>query len=151
MVKLDLMNSDDYQKYITSAIESYAEEKVLSGNWNEEESIMKAKEEYTMLLPKGEKTENNYLYTIRKNDKAIGVIWFALKSQNEGFIYDINILEEHQGFGYAKEAMKQIEAVGQKLGINKIGLHVFGQNKIARGLYEKLGYQDTNVLMAKNI
>ena len=41
MIKLVLMNSDEYQKYISSAIKSYAEEKVLSGNWNQEESISK--------------------------------------------------------------------------------------------------------------
>ncbi|MFJ5762867.1 GNAT family N-acetyltransferase [Neobacillus sp. NPDC093182] len=91
MDKLVLMNSDEYQKYISSAIKSYAEEKVLSGNWNQ------------------------------------------------------------QGFGYGKEAMKKIEIVGQKLGMKKIGLHVFGHNKVARGLYDKLGYQTTNVLMEKEI
>ncbi|TQR19095.1 GNAT family N-acetyltransferase [Psychrobacillus vulpis] len=151
MVKLILMNSYEYQEYITSAIEGYAKEKVLSGNWNEEESISKAKDEYTKLLPKGEKTKNNFLYTILKEDKAIGVIWLAQKSEEEGFIYDINILKEYQGFGYSKEAMKQIESVGKKLGMIKIGLHVFGHNKVARGLYEKLGYQTTNVLMEKEI
>ncbi|WP_342598870.1 GNAT family N-acetyltransferase [Psychrobacillus sp. FSL H8-0483] len=151
MIKLVLMNSDEYQKYITSAIKSYAEEKVLSGNWNQEESISKAEEEYTKLLPNGEKTESNFLYTILNDDKAIGVIWLAQKSEKEGFIYDINILEKYQGFGYAKEAMKQIENVGQKLGMIKIGLHVFGHNMVARGLYEKLGYQTTNVLMEKEI
>jgi len=151
MIKLVLMNSDEYQKYITSAIKSYAEEKVLSGNWNQEESISKAEEEYTKLLPNGEKTESNFLYTILNDDKAIGVIWLAQKSEKEGFIYEINILEKYQGFGYAKEAMKQIESVGKKLGMIKIGLHVFGHNKVARGLYEKLGYQTTNVLMEKEI
>jgi len=47
--------------------------------------------------------------------------------------------------------MKEIEKVGQELGMKKIGLHVFGHNKVARGLYDKLGYQTTNVLMEKEI
>lgn len=151
MVKLVLMNSEDYQKYITSAIKSYAKEKVLSGNWNQEESIRKAEEEYIRLLPKGEKTESNYLYNIINDDKAIGVLWLARKSEKAGFIYAINILEQYQGYGYAKEAMRQIEIFGKELGMNKIGLHVFGHNKVARGLYDKLGYQTTNVLMEKEI
>jgi hypothetical protein len=92
MVKLVLMNSEEYQKYITSAIKSYAEEKALSGNWSQEESISKAEEEYTKLLPKGEKTESNFLYNILNDDKTIGVLWLAQKSEKEGFIYDINIL-----------------------------------------------------------
>jgi ribosomal protein S18 acetylase RimI-like enzyme len=151
MINLVLMNSDEYQKYISSAIKSYAEEKVLAGNWNQEESISKAEAEYKRLLPNGEKTESNFLYTILDEAKTIGVIWLAQLSENRGYIYDINILEEYQGFGYGKEAMKQIENVGKKLGMKKIGLHVFGHNKVARGLYDKLGYQTTNVLMEKEI
>lgn len=151
MITLDLMNSDEYQTYLTSAIKYYAEEKVLSGNWKQEESIRKAEEEYTKLLPQGEKTEGQFLYTIRKGNEAVGVIWLAQKSEKQGFIYDIHIVEKYQGNGYAKEALKQIEIVGQELGLKKIGLHVFGHNKVARGLYEKVGYETTNVLMEKDI
>jgi RimJ/RimL family protein N-acetyltransferase len=151
MIRLVLMNSEEYKKYLSSAVKLYAEEKVISGNWNQKESISKAQEEYTRLLPKGEKTESNFLYTILNDDKAIGVIWFAQLSKEKGYIYDIYIVEKYQGFGYAKEAMKQIEYVGQKLGLKKIGLHVFGHNKVAKGLYDKLGYQTTNVLMEKEI
>ncbi|MBY0099623.1 GNAT family N-acetyltransferase [Mesobacillus maritimus] len=151
MIKLVLMNSDEYQDYISSAIKGYAEEKVLSGNWSQEESISKAEEEYARLLPKGEKTENNFLYSIVKDDKSVGVIWLARLSDEKGYIYDINLFEKYRGYGYGKEAMKEIEKVGQELGMKKIGLHVFGHNKVARGLYDKLGYQTTNVLMEKEI
>lgn len=119
MITLVIMNSNEYQKYVSLATKSYAEEKVLSGNWNQEESISKAVEEYTRLLPKGEKTENNFLYTILNDDSAIGAIWLAQLSEEKGYIYDIYVVEEYQGFGYAKEAMKQIENVGQKLGMKK--------------------------------
>ncbi|MCM2980044.1 GNAT family N-acetyltransferase [Niallia circulans] len=151
MIKLSLMNADEYQRYLSSAIKTYAEEKVLAGNWKQDESLKKAEEEYTKLLPQGEKTERNFLYTIQKGDEAVGVIWLAQKSEELGFIYDIYILEKYQGNGYAKQALKSIENVGQKLGLKKIGLHVFGHNKVARGLYEKLGYETTNVLMEKDI
>lgn len=151
MINLTLMNAGEYQGYLSSAIKTYAEEKVLAGNWKEEEALKKAEEEYTRLLPQGEKTESNFLYTIRKGDEAVGIIWLAQKSEELGFIYDIYILEKYQGNGYAKEALKSIENVGQKLRLKKIGLHVFGHNKVARGLYEKLGYETTNVLMEKDI
>jgi ribosomal protein S18 acetylase RimI-like enzyme len=151
VINLTLMNAGEYQGYLSSAIKSYAEEKVLAGNWNEDEALKKAEEEYTRLLPQGEKTESNFLYTIRKGDETVGIIWLAQKSEKLGFIYDIYILEKYQGQGYAKEALEGIEGVGRKLGLKKIGLHVFGHNKVARGLYEKLGYETTNVLMEKDI
>ena len=69
------------------------------------------------LLPKGEKTEDNYLYNISNGDQAIGTIWLARKSDEEGFIYEIIISEKYRGSGYGKEAMLQKEAVGKKLGL----------------------------------
>ncbi|WP_419719892.1 GNAT family N-acetyltransferase [Lysinibacillus fusiformis] len=47
--------------------------------------------------------------------------------------------------------MKEAEIIAKQLGMNKIGLNVFGHNKIARGLYEKMGYEITNITMAKTI
>ncbi len=151
MVTLKLMSSDEFQNYMTMAIDNYANDKVLSGNWNKEESMNRAREEYSKLLPKDEKTESNFLYTVLHDNQTIGMIWLAQKSIEEGFIYDINIFDEYQGHGYGKETMKKIEEIAKNLGMKKIGLHVFGHNQVARGLYEKLGYQTTNVMMVKQI
>lgn len=47
--------------------------------------------------------------------------------------------------------MKQIELKAKELRLKEIGLHVFGHNKAARGLYEKLGYVETNIKMEKSL
>jgi RimJ/RimL family protein N-acetyltransferase len=47
--------------------------------------------------------------------------------------------------------MKEIEDKAKELNANKIELHVFAHNKTARKLYEKIGYEVTNVIMAKKI
>ena len=155
MVTLKAMNHEDFQEYVVSSMETYAKEKVASGNWSEDESLDLAKKEYSRLLPEGEKSEFNYLYSIFHNDVNVGMIWIAQKSpenKEEGFIYEIKIYNEYQGLGYGKMAMIEIETIArQQLGMKKIGLHVFGHNKIARGLYEKLGYETTNVKMEKRI
>jgi ribosomal protein S18 acetylase RimI-like enzyme len=151
VITLELMDSAELQHYLNTAIENYANGHVLAGNWNEAESIDKATDEFTSLLPEGVKTKNNYLYTIREDDQEVGMLWLAKKTNDNGFIYDINILDNYQGRGFGKEAMKQIELIGKSLGLKKIGLHVFGHNKVARGLYEKLGYQTTNLIMEKEI
>ncbi|SEQ49528.1 Acetyltransferase (GNAT) family protein [Virgibacillus subterraneus] len=113
MVTLMLMNSGEFQIYLKSAVESYAKEKVLSNNWNEEESISKAREEYEKLLPKGETTENNFLYSILNEGQTIGAVWLEQKNNENGFIRDIRISEKYQGLGYGKEAMNQIEMMGK--------------------------------------
>ena len=151
MIKLDLMNSREFQGYLTFAIKNYADEHVKAGNWDEKEAISKATEEYEKLLPDGEKTANNKLFTIRDEDQEVGMIWLAQRSNDMGFIYDINIWEHNQGRGYGKKALREIESVAKELGLKNIRLHVFGHNKVARNLYEKLGYIETDIMMEKTI
>lgn len=145
------MNAEEFQQYLSTAIENYASEHVEAGDWEKSGAISKARNEYEKLLPMDEKTDNHYLYSIYTQDKVVGMIWFSKISNDKGFIYDINILNKFQGKGYGKEAMKLIEIEGKKFGIKKIRLHVFGHNQTAFKLYEKIGYQTTNVMMEKNI
>jgi len=151
LVKLDKMNSSEFEQYLSHAIRGYADEHVKAGNWNEQEALSKATKEYERLLPDGEKTANNTLFTIRDEDKEVGMIWLAQRANDKGFIYDIKIREENQGRGYGKQAMIEIEKVARKLGLKSIKLHVFGHNRVARGLYEKLGYLETDIVMEKKI
>ena len=154
MVILKSMNQQEFQQYISSAIDDYAKDKVASGNWKEDEAIDLSKQSFDDLLPKDEKSEFNYLFSIFNAEQIVGMIWIAQKSptnKDEGFIYDFNIFEQYQGLGYGKEAMRELECIAKDLGMKKIGLHVFGHNKTARGLYEKLGYKITNITMEKLI
>nr|WP_249435699.1 GNAT family N-acetyltransferase [Paenibacillus sp. Marseille-Q4541] len=146
------MNQEEYEQYISYAIEDYAKDKVASGNWSEEESIDRSRQEFARLLPKGEKSEFNHLYSIFHDEQHIGMIWIAPMSPTnyeEGFIYDFMIKEPFQGQGYGKQSMQEIEVKAKELGMKKIGLHVFGHNQVARGLYEKMGYEITNINMKK--
>jgi len=151
VISLKPMNHEEFRQYISYAIEDYAKDKIASGNWSEDEAIDLSRESFERLLPNGEKTENNHLSSIFHDDILVGMIWISQKAPNEGFIYDFVIFEQYQGQGYGKKAMKEAEIIAKQLGMNKIGLNVFGHNKIARGLYEKMGYEITNITMAKTI
>lgn len=154
MITLQAMNQEEFKQYISYAIEDYAKDKIASGNWNEDEAIELSRETFERLLPKDEKTENNHLLSIFHNDLLVGMIWIAQKAPtkpSEGYIYDFVIFDQYQGQGYGKNAMKEAEIIAKELGMTKIGLNVFGHNKIARGLYEKMGYEITNITMSKTI
>ncbi|MEY8350803.1 GNAT family N-acetyltransferase [Bacillus cereus] len=154
MITLRTMNKEEFQLYISGAIENYAKNKVTSGNWGEDEAINLSKKEFSRLLPKDEKSELNYLYSIFQDQQLVGMIWIAKTSTtnpDQGYIFDFIIYESHQGQGYGKQAMKEIEMIAKELGMNKIALHVFGHNKVARRLYEQLGYEITNINMVKVI
>ena len=151
MIRLEEMNSEEYNSYLSYSVKNYAEEHIKAGNWAESEALDKATAEYNRLLPNGEKTEKNHLYMIRDGEQEVGVIWLALHSIDEGFIYDLYIYEANQGRGYGKQTMSELEHISKNMGLESIGLHVFGHNKQARGLYKKLGYIETDIMMRKEI
>jgi len=154
MITLKPMNQKDFQEFIKVAVKDYAKDKVDAGNWSEDEALDLSMKDFNQLLPDCEKTKLHYLYSIFHDDLNVGMIWIAQKKpeiHEEGFIYDFQIFEQYQGLGYGKVAMKEIEIKAKELGMKKIGLHVFGHNKVARGLYEKMGYETTNVMMSKTI
>ncbi|MEI5906766.1 GNAT family N-acetyltransferase [Bacillus spongiae] len=152
MVNLIPMTNLEFEKYIETSVSDFANQSIASGNWSEGDALQKAKEKYHSLLPDGKETANQYFYTIFDTDQEVGILWFAQKTTDLGYIYDIRIDENRQGNGYGKAAMYSIERIAkEELGLKKIGLHVFGHNKVARDLYEKLGYDITNLVMEKVI
>ena len=156
MVVLERMNKQDYDDYLPHAITEYAVQKIKAGTWVEQEAYKLAKETFERLLPNGEDTERQYLFSIIDPGKQvkIGYLWFQLSEtlvNKVAFIYDFYIFEEFRGMGYGTQSLDALDDEARKLGINKISLHVFSHNKIAIALYRKVGFEDTDLVMAKYI
>ena len=152
MCSLELMKDSQFQIYVTKAISSYASELIKSGEVPEKMADMEAKKAFYGLLPEGTKTLNQFLFNIvHENQQIIGMIWYGLRPHQEGFIYDFEIDEVHRGKGYGKEALILLEAHAKSLGINKLGLRVFGHNENAYALYKKMGYIPYSINMSKEI
>ncbi|UOQ83452.1 GNAT family N-acetyltransferase [Gracilibacillus salinarum] len=152
MVTLQPMTTAQFQQFFQTAITNYAAEKVKAGNWTEEDSLQHARQDFDNLLPDREHTKDHYLFAIMsENGDQVGIIWLARQTAEKGFIYDILIEEAYRGKGYGKAAMQQIEVEAKQLGMQKIGLHVFGHNKTAVHLYDSLDYQTTNIVMEKEL
>ncbi|WP_421385050.1 GNAT family N-acetyltransferase [Bacillus salacetis] len=151
MVTLKQMTSKEFDTFLERAVQNYAEEKTEAGNWAPEEALENSKQDFQRLLPERENSADNYLYTIWDEEIEAGSIWLAKIGKEAGYIYDIYIDPAHQGKGYGKQAMLEIEEVAKDLGFNRIELHVFGHNQAARNLYEKLDYEITNLIMAKKL
>ncbi len=157
MVRLVPMNEAEYQIYLDISIREYAADKVQASNWQPEEALERSAKEFQQLLPDGVATKDNYLYEIQ--DEALGItvgmIWLArfMQSTNKPvmFIYDFRIDEPYRRKGYGEQAMRAAEEQARALGLDTMALHVFGFNHGARALYEKLGYEITNVNMAKKL
>ncbi|TMU87475.1 N-acetyltransferase [Bacillus sp. BHET2] len=154
MILLQPMKEHEYTLWLKDSMKEYAEEKTKAGNFQKETSLEQAELEFKKLLPDGLNSENHYLFTLLsdKNQDEIGNLWINVtEDKKELFIYDIKIHPNQRGKGFGKEAMRSLELFAKGKNISKMSLHVFGHNKIALSLYEKVGYEITNVLMSKSI
>ncbi len=156
MIRLVPMSEATYQAYLEVTVREYAEDKVKAGNWQPEEALERSAQEFHKHLPDGVATKDNTLYDIE--DEALGIkvgmIWLGRIMQGTKpamFIYDFVIDEAHRRKGYGEQALLAAEVQAKALGYDTIALHVFGHNHAARALYEKLGYEITNVNMAKKL
>ena len=155
-VRLAPMTQGEYEAFVAYEIKDYAEEHVKAGNWLADEALAKSEAEFKQLLPEGKDSKDNYLFSIFDLDSGeyVGNVWFAVIERSgprHAFIYDFRIRDEFHRHGYGTQAMIALEIEVRKLGIDTLSLHVFGHNLAARGLYEKVGYEITNINMSKHL
>ena len=75
-------------------------------------------------------------------DDRIGYLWLDVnETEHRCFIFDIRLHEEYRGKGWGRKTLGLLEAQMTERSIQRIGLHVWGDNVVARELYDKLGYQ----------
>jgi RimJ/RimL family protein N-acetyltransferase len=156
MVKLVPMTQAEFEAYQEPAIRAYASEHVWAGNWSPEEALHRAESTYRELLPDGVATPGQYLFTIRDEalDASVGMLWFARQQRAgtaQAFVYEVQIYEAYRRRGYGTQAFRALEEKVRALGLDKIVLHVFGHNHAARAMYEKLGYEPVDLIMAKTV
>ena len=153
MVTLEPMTAEAWDTWHLSAVRDYAADKVRAGTWIADEAQARSAAEFARLLPDGLATPGHEVRSIvTENGEVVGTLWFApLRDIGTGecFIYDIVVNEDARGRGYGRAAMAALEPLAKSLGYDRIGLHVFGDNQIARELYRSSGYVETDVMMRK--
>ncbi|MCK4978813.1 MAG: GNAT family N-acetyltransferase [Candidatus Delongbacteria bacterium] len=155
-ITLRKMDEKEYSKYLTWAINDYAEDKIRAGNWRKDEALNNSEKEFNSLLPEGLESENNFLFHITNEDKRVGHIWYY-EDGKFCFIYDFHVYENYRRQGFAFQTLNLLEKEMTEKKCSYIGLHVFGFNILARKLYEKCGYvkelrsTEQNILMRKTL
>lgn len=153
-MKLIKLSEEDFTGYLENAIVLYAEDKARAGNFSPEKALEKSRKGYDELLPDGVNTKDHHLFSIfdESKNEDIGIIWIKLNSENDirdVWLFDFLIFEEYRSQGYGKRSIELLEAKTRELGFDKISLHVFGHNEAAIALYQKMGFQTTNINMSK--
>lgn len=154
MIRLVSMTKSEFETYMEKVVPEYAAENVIAGYWSEEEALERSRKVFTNLLPRGLKTENNYLFRVQleENREKVGMIWMKHEAPRpHGFIYDIALDKAQRGKGYGKQTMLALEEFARRLGIETLALHVFAYNEAAMRLYKGLGYEVTSQNMTKKL
>ncbi len=156
MVHLEPMTESEFQAYRKGAMEELARERVREGDWQPEDALHKAEQEFQRMLPQGVHTQNQYLLSIQADQTGlnVGMLWFALRGSAPylaAFIYDFLISEQFRQRGYGTQALSALDEKAKELGVATIALHVFGHNQAAIALYQKAGYAITDLQMAKKL
>ena len=87
-------------------------------------------------------------------ETIVGTMWYMVRIEFGKpciWLYDLIIDHKYRKQGFGREAMILLEEEAKRREIYTIGLHVFGQNKVAYTLYENLGFQPTSIVMYKNL
>ncbi len=155
MVTLEPMSVETWEQWRVAAVRGYAADKVRVGTWPPEGAEARAEGEFAALLPRGLATPGHHLRSIvNEAGDTVGMIWFGpLHDVGSGtcFIWDIEVRAEARGRGYGRAALVALEPIARGLGYDAIGLHVFGDNEIARNLYRSSGYVETDVMMKRSL
>lgn len=149
------MTAETWQVWRAASIKGYAEDKVRVGTWPAEGAEQRAAAEFLSILPEGQTTPGHDFRSVLNEDGVIiGALWFAPDrgpGRSTIFIWDIGIDPAFRGHGYGRATLAALEPIARELGYSEIGLHVFGDNEVARNLYRSAGYAETDVSMVKRL
>jgi RimJ/RimL family protein N-acetyltransferase len=155
-VRLVPMSEADYAEFLDWSIADYAEAQIQAETWRAEDARHLAEGAFQRLLPDGLSTPMQHLCTIVDEalGEDVGFLWYGPREEESGqyvILYQFVILEPYRRQGYGTAALQALEDRARELGMDRVVLHVFGQNEAARALYRKAGYVERNVTMVRRL
>ncbi len=152
-IELRPMNEADFAPWYEETLRDYAADKVRAGQWFEDEALARARGEMEKLLTQGVHTPDHHSRHIvdpALSHAVVGSLWWFERDTpggRSGFIFNIEIKPKVRRCGYARAALKALEADTRERGFASLSLHVLAVNTGAVKLYESLGYQNTSFSM----
>jgi ribosomal protein S18 acetylase RimI-like enzyme len=154
MVRFRKMTTEGFEIYKSKLIQSYAESIAKNMKRTLEATLVLSEQQISGLLKDGVDTKDHYIYDVvaLASGETVGVLWVNDRPEdNRAFIFDIEIDAKHQGKGYGKATLAELEVLMKDMKVKTIGLNVFADNTTAFKLYEKSGYIVTNMNMQKEL
>jgi ribosomal protein S18 acetylase RimI-like enzyme len=98
----------------------------------------------------------NVIFVAEVDGQRAGLLWFGpnrnlVTGEEEGWIYNVTVLPAYRGRGLGRRLMQHAENYAGEQGYAVIGLMVAVHNAAAREFYHRLDFQDSNLLMRKQL
>jgi ribosomal protein S18 acetylase RimI-like enzyme len=106
------------------------------------------------IMPDGKLSAGHFIFYIYSENQMVGQLWLASKvrdGKREWSIFDIETFAQFRGQGFGRAIMLAAEEYVRAAGGDAISLSVFGNNAVARNLYESLDYQPLRIGMKKSL
>ena len=147
------MTRGEFDEWLPGQLAEYAEHMAASGAMSAADARAKAERDTARFFKAGFETPGQLVFRVLAGDVAVGWLWLGVPGPGPdplmAWVFNVKIEPGHRGRGYGRAAMLLAEAEARARGMTALGLNVHGQNKVARLLYESLGYEVTSQQMKK--
>ena len=156
MAKLIPMTDEVFEEFREISQTDYGSNFSKVENVALEVGIKNAREQFGKLVPDGLRTKDQFFFEAvddNTQDK-IGYLWLGVQERFGRKVVSINeisVKPPHRGKGFGKALMNCVENEAKKVGAQRIRLHVFHHNEIARKLYSSMGFKVSSLDMFKLI
>ena len=102
-----------------------------------------ATEQRASTFPDGVPAPGHHLFSVLVDGERVGMVWVGPSFGNderERYLYNVEIDVVRRGRGYGRAAVRAAEAWAQDQGASRLSLNVWGNNHVARSLYDSMGY-----------
>jgi GNAT superfamily N-acetyltransferase len=148
LIALRPLRDDEYETWDTAHRAEYERGLVEHVGMPPEQARAKVERDVSHVLPDGLATADTHIWAVEDDGRLVGTVFVGVRDGG-AWLYDITIAELERGKGYGRAAMTALEDEVRSLGHGAIGLNVWGNNEVARGLYRSLGWTEESVQMRK--
>jgi GNAT superfamily N-acetyltransferase len=150
VISLRPLREDEYDAWDAAHRAEYERGLVDHVGMPQEQARAKVERDVSHVLPDGLATAATHIWAVEDEGRAVGTVFVGIRDGG-AWLYDITIAEPDRGKGYGRAAMTALEDEVRTLGHATIGLNVWGNNEVARGLYRSLGWVEESVHMRKTL
>ena len=143
-VRLRTMTAAEYDSWFDGQVETYARERQEAGE-PAEAALVNARETFAELLPDGLASPDQHLFVGLEGETVVGHLWIGTNRPTH-WVYDVVVRASQRRQGLGAGLMRAGARWSHAAGAAAIGLNVFGHNSGARALYDRLGYEVTEVV-----